>query len=549
MPRSQKQIDRENAEKAYAAQKPSGRSPKRIAADKEAQKNALKNPKVMDFESFKAIKENANSRQDVYVLKSRSTKALENQQKYLIKSFYDVHSSSANGVISSYMREFIGANAANILIGDRAPEAFLIKRNPADTSSKVASKFITSFKDGKYFLDKHYSYQLPDKCLIGCAVDINGEIQIINKAGNQKKLSTVFKAIEDHEQVVFATGFIGQWDQHCSNIGVKIDSENAYTAIIDFDMAKIFEGDKLEYASSSIYKKIYNFYFIYDREKFLTAINKALESNELLKTLVLQAENDKFYNDFINKIQILAEEKKCFELAKAFKNNKLQEANKLISQINWDIIHKVSIQAIQEIADQIPKPVLSKGYNECIYSLSKHNFYKYAAVNADIKNGRDFSESIKKITDYSGEFIDTILSTAIIYNKIEFFKGNLAYKITSYSKTEALLTSIAFDKEEIFNILLKDYSIANADLSKALVYANNYGRDNYFDSILSEVDRLSGRDIANIFTKKIVDYDGNVGAKIAFSTSFYKVIPSLIINYSNTRNYKSALSHPFLSFL
>jgi hypothetical protein len=36
----------------------------------------------MDFESFKAIKENANSRQDVYVLKSRSTKALENQQKY-----------------------------------------------------------------------------------------------------------------------------------------------------------------------------------------------------------------------------------------------------------------------------------------------------------------------------------------------------------------------------------------------------------------------------------------------------------------------------------
>ena len=27
------------------------------------------------------------------------------------------------------------------------------------------------------------------------------------------------------------------------------------------------------------------------------------------------------------------------------------------------------------------------------------------------------------------------------------------------------------------------------------------------------------------------------------------LIPSLIINYSNTRNYKSALSHPFLSFL
>ena len=28
-----------------------------------------------------------------------------------------------------------------------------------------------------------------------------------------------------------------------------------------------------------------------------------------------------------------------------------------------------------------------------------------------------------------------------------------------------------------------------------------------------------------------------------------RIIPSLIINYTNTHNYKSALSHPFFSFL
>ncbi len=452
-----------------------------------------------------------------------------NGQKFLVK----------NSIHDDIFVEYFASNIAQTILGNRAPEVFFIKdeNNPL----KAASKFIDGYKSSEDYLSQYNNYTLPKECIVGCSLDINGEIQLTTNIKDPGHITKTFSAIIDHEQVMLAAHFTEHSDLHSLNFGIKVENGIPYAAVIDFDHSQMFNGkltknfDQIPYTLKPLgdrnHDNIYNLYFIYDRDKFAKAINEILQHKQEFIDIISDLEHTDIVVELKNldpfgttnieiwldnltyKLAILEQEEKLFQLSHAFKNKDHELIHKLISEIDLNKIKSVSIQAIQEVVDQAPE-ALSIIYPKFWDNLQTHDYYKYAVINAAFKEDH-YSHEV----DIAHLPLNmSVLATAIKYNKIEVFNKQTLSKISSLQqvdKAELLNSAIVFDKQEIFNVIFEALTVDGKYDSSLWATARSamaYGRSDYFINILNKlgeqiklVDQVDHKSISENFSNLFND--------------------------------------------
>jgi hypothetical protein len=402
--------------------------------------------------------------------------------------------------------EYIGCNSAYIISGNKAPEAFIVT-DKNNTEGMIVSKYIPDYHGLQDYTRLNPDHILPEECVIGCELNKAGEIFLTQDLKVKKPGSNFFPPVLDHETIVFIIGFVGHRDLHSANLGFKTEGNNRYAAVIDFD-SSIISGDvKLHYAYKGAYRNIYNLYFLYNREKFIQIIEHTLQHKQELINLVDDLGNKDYLDHLINKLLLLEEEFKCFKLAIALRSNDTNLINDLYLSIDPNKIKYVSIQAIQEIADNI----LDNNHSQLQHLLLNHDYYQHATISAKIKNSFSLDQSYLYNflnNNISNKNIITILSTAIQYNKQEIFDESIVKvfsHLTASSRLDLFLSAIIFERSVIFDKIFQ-YELEKSEVGfykenilVCFITALNYGRYEIFDILLNKVEALKHEYFTEIF--------------------------------------------------
>jgi hypothetical protein len=134
------------------------------------------------------------------------------------------------------MSELMGSNMARVLLGDSAPENYLVKNgNELWTASKQIKNFITMF-------DFKELAKIPPDCWPnGCIVKENGQVEritsfMLNREGDNGSKVHIFQDAIKTQEVI---NFLEHGDAHELNYGVILDDGQKKSALIDFSLSLV----------------------------------------------------------------------------------------------------------------------------------------------------------------------------------------------------------------------------------------------------------------------------------------------------------------------